>query len=83
MLQSLTVVQIQQEVHIKHATQLEQQLMEGAYNKVLSAKSNVPDQSYLYFMDKLISTVRYIISCNQDMCTTDLQLRRWNTKSHS
>ena len=33
--------------------------MEGAYNKVLSAKSSVPDQSYLYFMDKLISTVRY------------------------
>lgn len=35
--------------------------MEGAYNKVLSAKSNVPDQSYLYFMDKLISTVRYAL----------------------
>ena len=51
--------QVQQEAHIKHATQLEQQLMEGAYNKVLSAKSTVPDQSYLYFMDKLISTVRY------------------------
>jgi len=53
-------LQVQQEAHIKHATQLEQQLMEGAYNKVLSSKSNVPDQSYLYFMDKLISTVRYV-----------------------
>ena len=81
-LQSLAVVQIQQEAHIKHATQLEQQLMEGAYNKVLSAKSNVPDQSYLYFMDKLISTVRYIMSCNQDICTTDLQLRRRNSTRH-
>lgn len=58
--------EIQQEAHIKHATQLEQQLMEGAYNKVLSAKSNVPDQSYLYFMDKLISTVRdEIASCSE------------------
>ncbi|KAL3137779.1 hypothetical protein ABBQ38_005039 [Trebouxia sp. C0009 RCD-2024] len=58
--------QVQQEAHIKHATELEQQLMEGAYNKVLSAKSNVPDQSYLYFMDKLISTVRdEIASCSE------------------
>ena len=39
--------------------------MEGAYNKVLSAKSNVPDKSYLYLMDKLISTVRYVLqSCS-------------------
>lgn len=58
--------EVQQEVHIKHATQLEQQLMEGAYNKVLSAKSNVPDKSYLYLMDKLISTVRdEIASCSE------------------
>lgn len=51
-------LQVQQESHIQHATQLEQRLMEGAYNKVLSAKNNVPDQSYLYFMEKLVSTVR-------------------------
>lgn len=58
--------EVQQEAHVKHATQLEQQLMEGAYNKVLSAKSSVPDQSYLYFMDKLISTVRdEIASCSE------------------
>ncbi len=81
-LQWLAVLQIQQEAHIKHATQLEQQLMEGAYNKVLSAKSNVPDQSYLYFMDKLISTVRYIMSCSQDICTTDLLLRRQSSIGH-
>ena len=57
---------MQQGAHIKHATELEQQLMEGAYNKVLSSKSNVPDKSYLYFMDKLISTVRHaqLLSCD-------------------
>jgi len=58
--------EVQQESHIQHATQLEQRLMEGAYNKVLSAKNNVPDQSYLYFMEKLVSTVRdEIASCSE------------------
>jgi hypothetical protein len=32
--------------------------MEGAYNKVLDARPHVPDPSYGYFMEKLLSTVR-------------------------
>lgn len=44
--------------YVKHVIQLEQWLMEGAYNKVLDSRENVPDESYSYFMEKLLSTVR-------------------------
>ena len=50
--------QVQQSSHIQLVTQLEQWLMEGAYNKVLDARKTVPDESYAYFMEKLLSTVR-------------------------
>ena len=53
------MLQAQQQRYIQHASQLEQWIMEGAYNKVLAARSNVPDQAYLYFMDKLMATIRY------------------------
>ena len=43
---------------IKHAVELEQSFMEGAYNRVLSAKQNVPYKTYDYFMDLLAKTVR-------------------------
>ena len=43
---------------ISHAVQLEQWLMEGAYNKVLEARPQLPDPAYSYFMEKLLSTVR-------------------------
>jgi hypothetical protein len=51
-------VQVQQSEHIQLVIQLEQWLMEGAYNKVLNARTHVPDQAYSYFMEKLLSTVR-------------------------
>lgn len=44
--------------YIMYVIQLEQWLMEGAYNKVLDSRMEVPDQSYTYFMEKLLSTVR-------------------------
>ena len=43
---------------IAHAVQLEQWLMEGAYNKVLEARPQLPHPAYTYFMEKLLSTVR-------------------------
>uniref|UniRef100_A0A6N2JZX1 CSN8/PSMD8/EIF3K domain-containing protein n=1 Tax=Salix viminalis TaxID=40686 RepID=A0A6N2JZX1_SALVM len=46
---------------IKHAVELEQSFMEGAYNRVLSAKHNVPYKSYDYFMDLLAKTVRGLL----------------------
>jgi 26S proteasome regulatory subunit N12 len=43
---------------------LEQYIMEGSYNKVVLAKGNVPAQSYKYFIDILMVTVRdEIASC--------------------
>lgn len=51
-------MQVQTSKHVQLAIQLEQWLMEGAYNKVLEARRNAPDQSYAYFMEKLLSTIR-------------------------
>jgi 26S proteasome regulatory subunit N12 len=43
---------------IKYAVELEQSFMEGAYNRVLSARQAVPHETYVYFMDLLAKTVR-------------------------
>ncbi|KAF5734981.1 26S proteasome regulatory particle non-ATPase subunit 12 [Tripterygium wilfordii] len=43
---------------IKHAVELEQSFMEGAYNCVLSARQTAPHESFVYFMDLLAKTVR-------------------------
>lgn len=45
---------------IKHAVELEQSFMEGAYNRVLSARQTAPDETYVYFMDLLAKTVRWV-----------------------
>merc|ERR1719230_1976917 len=51
-------------VYIKHPVSLEQYIMEGSYNKVLSLKGNVPAESYNFFFDILLNTVRdEIASC--------------------
>ncbi len=46
-------------LYIKHPVQLEQYLMEGSYNKVYHARSDVPAEEYLFFMDILMGTIRY------------------------
>ncbi|CAM6095564.1 unnamed protein product [Calypogeia fissa] len=51
---------------IRHAVELEQSFMEGAYNRVLSARQAVPRESYVYFMDLLAKTVRdEIAGCSE------------------
>ncbi|XP_057455827.1 26S proteasome non-ATPase regulatory subunit 8 homolog A-like isoform X2 [Lotus japonicus] len=51
---------------IKHAVELEQSFMEGAYNRVLSACQTVPHETYVYFMDLLAKTVRHeIAGCSE------------------
>jgi len=66
-------------VYIKYPAQLEQHIMEGSYNKVLSAKSEGVFQSEgMYFMDMLVDTVRdEIADCSEkayaSIKTTDLQ----------
>ncbi|KAK1285029.1 26S proteasome non-ATPase regulatory subunit RPN12A [Acorus calamus] len=40
--------------------------MEGAYNRVLSARQSVPHDTYVYFMDLLAKTVRdEIAGCSE------------------
>lgn len=51
---------------IKHGVELEQSFMEGAYNRVLSARRDVPHETYVYFMDLLAKTVRdEIAGCSE------------------
>ncbi|KAE9610658.1 hypothetical protein Lal_00029647 [Lupinus albus] len=51
---------------INHAVELEQSFMEGAYNRVLSARQTVPHDTYVYFMDLLAKTVRdEIAGCSE------------------
>ncbi|KAK9716692.1 hypothetical protein RND81_06G251000 [Saponaria officinalis] len=51
---------------IKHAVELEQSFMEGAYNRVLSARQSVPHETYVHFMDLLAKTVRdEIAGCSE------------------
>eukprot|EP00873_Tetraselmis_striata_P002417 jgi/Tetstr1/422681/TSEL_013479.t1 len=62
----LLPAEAQANAYIKHATQLEQYLMEGAYRKVLASQNTVPAESFKYFMDCLTSTVREeIASCSE------------------
>lgn len=50
--------QIQSNVYIRHPLSLEQYLMEGNYNKIFLAKGNVPAESYNFFIDILLETIR-------------------------
>jgi 26S proteasome regulatory subunit N12 len=43
---------------IQHPLSLEQYLMEGRYNKLFAAKGNSPAESYNFFIDILLDTVR-------------------------
>jgi len=43
---------------IQHPIKLEQYMMEGAYNKVLKARADVPSSTYSVFMDMFMETVR-------------------------
>jgi len=54
-------------VYIKYPAQLEQHIMEGSYNKVLSAKNEgVFQKEGMYFMDMLVDTVRdEIADCSE------------------
>jgi len=56
----------QSTLYISFPVRLEQRLMEGTYNKVLSARKDVPIPSYTFFMDTLADTVRNkIADCSE------------------
>ena len=51
-------VQAQNEAYVREVIQLEQWLMEGAYNKVLAARQDMPAPQFAHFIDLLATTVR-------------------------
>ncbi len=51
-------VQVQDNPYVKQAIQLEQWLMEGAYNKVLAAAQLLPSEFHSFYMQQLSATVR-------------------------
>lgn len=69
----------QSNMYIKFPAQLEQHIMEGSYNKVLSAKQDgFYSQEGMYFMDMLVDTVREeIAECSEkaysSIAANDLQ----------
>lgn len=63
-LERLDPTQLHSNIYLKHPVSLEQYLMEGAYNKVFLSRGNVPADSYTFFVDKLMATIRdEIASC--------------------
>lgn len=62
----LLLPEVQDNPCIRHVIELEQALMEGAYNRILNARQQVPDPLYLYFTDLLMHTVRdEIAACSE------------------
>jgi 26S proteasome regulatory subunit N12 len=57
-LELLPVKDLHQNLYIKHPVSIEQYLMEGSYNKVFLARTNVPAESYNFFIDILLNTIR-------------------------
>jgi len=57
-LELLDAKDINTNIYIKHPVSLEQYLMEGSYNKVFLARGNVPAESYNFFMNILLDTIR-------------------------
>lgn len=58
-------------MYVAFPVRLEQHLMEGTYNKVLSARSAAPAPSYTFFMDTLAETVRdKIAECSEQAYET-------------
>eukprot|EP01135_Chromosphaera_perkinsii_P006036 Nk52_evm1s384 gene=Nk52_evmTU1s384 len=63
-LELLDPKEIHSNIYIKHPVAIEQYLMEGSYNKIILSRGNVPAESYSFFMDSLVDTIREeIASC--------------------
>ncbi|XP_014237546.1 26S proteasome non-ATPase regulatory subunit 8 [Trichogramma pretiosum] len=68
-LELLPIGQCQQDVYLRVPLSLEQYLMEGSYNKIFLARHNVPAESYGFFVDQLLGTVRREIgACLEAAC---------------
>lgn len=57
-LELLPPKEIQTNLYIRHPVSMEQYLMEGSYNKVFLSGGSVPAESYHFFINILLDTVR-------------------------
>ena len=60
---------------MREVIQLEQWLMEGAYNKVLAARQDMPAPQFAHFIDLLATTVRCVVdtlSSRRPRCSSRL-----------
>jgi len=73
-LERLNPKDVQNNVYIRHPVSLEQYIMEGSYNKVLLAKGNVPAESYTFFIDILMDTVRDEIASCMEAAYQDIRV---------
>ena len=79
-LERLPANEIENNVYIRHPVSLEQNIMEGSYNKDLLAKGNVPAESYNFFIDILMDTVRNeIASCLEKVIKSHLKFAHNDT----
>ena len=53
--------------YIENPVQLEQFIMEGKYNKVIDTRYNVPAESYKFFIDVLLETIRIEIGMKNNV----------------
>lgn len=61
-------------MYIKHPIDLELYLMEGSYNKLRNARTQVPASEYLVFMDILTETVRKEFAACAERAYTSLKV---------
>ncbi|XP_065837415.1 26S proteasome non-ATPase regulatory subunit 8-like [Oscarella lobularis] len=70
-LELLDPTTLQNNVYLRHPISLERYLMEGSYNKIFLSRGNVPSETYNFFIDILVDTVREeIAACIEKSYTT-------------
>lgn len=55
--------EIADDPYISHPVNLERWLMEGSYSKVWNAREDAPTEEYEFFVDSLMSTIRFVPFC--------------------
>jgi 26S proteasome regulatory subunit N12 len=66
----LIPLEMHQNVYIRHPIMLEQYIMEGSYHKVRNARADVPVDTYTFFTDILMETIRdEIAECSEKAFT--------------
>eukprot|EP00993_Chasmostoma_nieuportense_P003092 NODE_3837_length_888_cov_61.806833_g3684_i0.p1 GENE.NODE_3837_length_888_cov_61.806833_g3684_i0~~NODE_3837_length_888_cov_61.806833_g3684_i0.p1 ORF type:complete len:275 (-),score=101.19 NODE_3837_length_888_cov_61.806833_g3684_i0:62-853(-) len=71
----LELIEDHDNMYIRDVIQLERFLMEGSYHKLLQARSKVPSNEYIVFLEMLIDTVRAEIAACSCKAYAELSLK--------